>query len=366
VRAEDARARREAEYLNIYVADDGSLIGSFRVSPERGLTVVHGLDAEAGRVADPIGEGDPDEAVGDRRGRRSRIDGLVALCERSLDQLTAAGPDAAGERYQLVIHAPVEALSSVDGADDDGAAVELQAPGGLTVRIGPGTTRRVTCDCPTTLMLHGVDGSAVHVGRRTRRTQGRLRRAVNARDRGRCRAPGCTQPATQIHHIRHWADGGTTCLANLISLCDQHHWLVHEGGFALVVRSPGRWALIGPDGVTVESAPPPPPPDGVKPLLADPTIAADAVTGRWNGDKLDHNIALEWLASTRRREKDVALAATDVKSASAEASEASQASEAPSHFQWSPQTIESWCRTVDMLDAVSRDPSVKAFYVEDE
>ena len=136
VRAEDARARREAEHLTYHVDDDGALVGSFRVSPERALTVLHALDAEAGRVAEPLGEGDPDEPVAARRDRRSRIDGLVALCERSLDQLSAARPDESAERFQLVIHAPLDALSRRDDATDDGPAVELHAPGGATVRIG--------------------------------------------------------------------------------------------------------------------------------------------------------------------------------------------------------------------------------------
>ncbi|MGH8914538.1 MAG: HNH endonuclease, partial [Acidimicrobiia bacterium] len=31
-------------------------------------------------------------------------------------------------------------------------------------------------------------------------------------------------------HLRHWAQGGETSLANLASLCRAHHRAVHEGG----------------------------------------------------------------------------------------------------------------------------------------
>jgi hypothetical protein len=134
-------------------------------------------------------------------------------------------------------------------------------------------------------MLDDADGNPLHVGRRHRRIRGRLARAVHARDRGRCRAPGCTQRATQIHHIRHWANGGPTCLANLISLCDAHHWLVHEGGFTILTRSPGVWALASPAGVTVDPTQPTPPATG--PLPRDPDLVDDAVSGHWQGDRLD-------------------------------------------------------------------------------
>jgi len=81
------------------------------------------------------------------------------------------------------------------------------------------------------------------------------------------RPPGCTERASQIHHIRHWANGGPTCLRNLISLCDAHHWLVHEGGFTNVTRSANAWALLGPTGVTVGSRQDPAP--SVEPLAHD-------------------------------------------------------------------------------------------------
>src|SRR5207302_2315911 len=88
--------------------------------------------------------------------------------------------------------------------------------------------------------------------------------------------------------------GGPTCLRNLISLCDGHHWLAHEGGFTIVTRSPGRWALLGPTGVLVEPEPAAMP--GAAPRRDD-GVAADAVTGDWQGDAMTH-YALEVILQT--------------------------------------------------------------------
>jgi hypothetical protein len=72
------------------------------------------------------------------------------------------------------------------------------------------------------------DGIPFSVGRSQRVVPDRTRRIVELRDRG-CRVPGCTGRHVEIHHIIHWADGGTTDTWNLISLCKYHHKLHHQG-----------------------------------------------------------------------------------------------------------------------------------------
>jgi hypothetical protein len=84
-----------------------------------------------------------------------------------------------------------------------------------------------------------------------------------------------------IHHIRHWARGGSTCLINLISLCDAHHWLVHDGGWTIAVIRPGTWRFYAPDGRRLDTNHTPA--RSGQPLPIDPTIEADAVTGHWTG-----------------------------------------------------------------------------------
>jgi len=88
-----------------------------------------------------------------------------------------------------------------------------------------------------------------------------------------------------VHDVKT-ADGQSVSVGvDLISLCNAHHWVVHEGGFTVVVRSPGRWALLGPTGVVVE---PEPPATNGPARHRRHDVAADAVTGHWQGDRMTH------------------------------------------------------------------------------
>ncbi|WP_283247965.1 HNH endonuclease signature motif containing protein [Nocardioides coralli] len=65
-----------------------------------------------------------------------------------------------------------------------------------------------------------------------------------------CAFPGCTRPPVMghAHHIRHWADGGTTSLENLVLLCGHHHRTVHHT----------PWQVrLSPDDRQPEFLPPP-------------------------------------------------------------------------------------------------------------
>ena len=249
----DARAQYAGAYLKFSYADDGSVVGSFRLPPADGAEFVRALEAGSGRLPDYESEGDqrPDGRRPKAVAPRGYAWVLMAMARQFLDGLINEATPSHAERLQVVIHTTPEQLARSDGEADAAGADDV-----------------------------------LHVGRRSRRVAGRLRRAVEARDRGMCRAPGCTNRATEIHHIRHWANGGPTCLRNLISLCDGHHWAVHEGGFTVVRRSPGRWALLSPSGVVVEPAPPTT--QAHTTLLRDPKIESRAVTGLWEGDRLTH------------------------------------------------------------------------------
>ena len=338
-RANGLDEHAKSEHLNYHYDDEGFLVGSFRIAPERAPVVGHGLDVMTGRIQELDSEGDETSERTPRR-RRSRADALVEMCERAVDDASAEASPLAAERYQLVIHSSAESLARPDHADDEGSATELQAPGGLTVRLSPATARRLTCDCPSIRMVDGTDGSAVHVGRKTRRINRRLRRAVNARDRGMCQAPGCTERATQIHHIRHWANGGPTCLTNLISLCDGHHWLVHEGNFTIVPRGGRDWAFIGPAGVTVESTATPM--TQTEPFSYDPNIAADAVSGHWDGERLRHRAFLDTLTRPLPTPPKVEHAPAEAPQELADTGQISQA------------MIDHWLTFVADLDASGR------------
>jgi len=87
-----------------------------------------------------------------------------------------------------------------------------------------------------------------------------LRRLVTARDRC-CRFPGCDQPpaACQPHHITPRAQGGPTCLTNLLLLCSFHHLIaVHRWGWQVVLHPDGTVTATSPDRTrTLHSHSPP-------------------------------------------------------------------------------------------------------------
>jgi hypothetical protein len=62
-----------------------------------------------------------------------------------------------------------------------------------------------------------------------------LRRAVRARDHGRCRVPWCRSSRNvDQHHVVPRSEGGTHTRDNLITLCESHHIAHHEG--ALIIE----------------------------------------------------------------------------------------------------------------------------------
>lgn len=212
------------------------------------------------------------------------MDALIGICEQHLANQAAGASADRAEIYQLVVHATLDDLKNMGNEDSAATGITLGGLGTGKLRIHPATAARLACDCPVSVVIEDESGTPLHLNRKQRRVLGRLRRAVQIRDGGMCRAPGCTEPATQIHHIKHWVDLGDTCLENLISLCDGHHWAVHEGGFTVVTRSPGRWAFLSENGVTIE--PEPDVPSAATALPFDTDIAADASTGGWDGSRL--------------------------------------------------------------------------------
>ncbi|MFO0725822.1 MAG: HNH endonuclease signature motif containing protein [Myxococcota bacterium] len=71
-----------------------------------------------------------------------------------------------------------------------------------------------------------------------------LRKAVRARDGGRCVVPGCTHLRfVDIHHLVPTSLGGPNTLANLVSLCTAHHQRLHEGVLAVEPGGGGGWVV---------------------------------------------------------------------------------------------------------------------------
>lgn len=112
---------------------------------------------------------------------------------------------------------------------------------------------RLACDSEVSRVVFGPASQVLDVGRTQRLYTGSLRRAVVARDR-HCSYPGCDRaPARcEVHHVRSWAAGGETSLANGILLCWWHHEVVHTRHQRIHRdHTRGRWDFHGADGTPI-------------------------------------------------------------------------------------------------------------------
>jgi Domain of unknown function (DUF222) len=287
-----ANERHDRRYLSYRYDDDGSLVGQFRLDPEEGVAFIGSLDAELERSAERP-QGDPVTRTADLPIAARRADALVALVERALDgEANTAG---VRDRHEVVLH--VDAPVLADGAD--GRCELANGPA-----LAPETVRRLACDASVITIVDGPDGTPIDVGRKTRRVPTRLRRAVLARDRV-CVFPGCERPITEIHHRKHWANGGRTDFANLDGHCKYHHRLVHEGGWSVNRGDDGRVTFRRPDGtvletVTVRATPV----DGrIEAGNADRglSITSDTCVPRYYGDALELDWIVAGLCEVRER-----------------------------------------------------------------
>ena len=80
----------------------------------------------------------------------------------------------------------------------------------------------------------------------------KLDRFVRARDR-RCRFPGCRNRVHDVHHITHWAAGGTTAVDNGCLLCTVHHQHVHERGWTVTGNPNATLTFTSPTGFALTS-----------------------------------------------------------------------------------------------------------------
>jgi len=236
-----------------------------------------------GSVSDPAHRGahDNDVVVRDQAGDRIYPDELSArrLYEHNArvlaeiaDELLNGGHAGVigGERPHVEI-----TINLADLCDQTGHG-ELTLIGAtnpnLTTPIANTTVREHTCDAhirrvilneppPDPVHQHQhrerlirwllrTPSDIVDYGREERIVPPGLRRVLARRDGG-CIYPGCTRPPqhTHAHHVQHWADNGTTDLANLASLCNTHHHAIHEQAITITPtpskqpNQPGYWTI---------------------------------------------------------------------------------------------------------------------------
>lgn len=231
-RADEAQRERErhaSRTLAVFPGDDGMHVIHGRLMPEVAAVLMKAIEA----AADALYRAHPEVEPAQRR-----ADAIALLAERAL-AAGFEGVDSRAERYTVVVHVDAGTL----GAEGEPGRSDLEDG----TRLSAESARRIACDAGRVEVAHGPDGSVLDVGRKTRTIPPALRRALEVRDRG-CRFPGCGRRFTDAHHVKHWADGGGTSLANTVLLCRHHHMLVHEGGWSMAMDDEGRPTFFDPRG----------------------------------------------------------------------------------------------------------------------
>ncbi len=113
------------------------------------------------------------------------------------------------------------------------------------------------CDCSVTRILTSGPSIVLDIGRESRVVPPALRKAVSHRDRT-CRHPACDMPAafTDVHHIKHWTNGGPTTRANCCLLCRHHHTAVHKRGWSITGDPNDTLWFTSPKGTSYPSRAP--------------------------------------------------------------------------------------------------------------
>ncbi|HEX6394262.1 MAG TPA: DUF222 domain-containing protein [Acidimicrobiales bacterium] len=272
--------------------DDGNLVGRFCLPAEEGALFAAAIDAATSHgdveAADREGAWNPPAAA--------RADALMQLVSDGANTEASGSDD---DRYLVTILVEEKTLQSDDDATDSD-------PGVCHVSDGPGlsaeTARRLTCDGPTVTITEDSAGKVVGVGRRTRRPNRPLERALRHRDH-HCQYPSCTRRGhLHGHHIHHWINGGLTNLDNMILLCHRHHRRLHEGGFKMERLSDGSLRFFNRNGVEVPAVPAP------LPTAVRDSAESWSVTPyscQWDGGRPDYPMIVDTLLQS-----DGLLAAT--------------------------------------------------------
>ena len=137
-----------------------------------------------------------------------------------------------GERYRVVIdHCPTcrdNTIPTLGGAHEVSDTIAAEA----------------ACDAEIVEMRPGPAQ-----GHATRAIPPAVRRIVLNRAKWRCEVPYCRGRLwLDVHHLQHWARGGTHAVVNLVAVCSCHHRAIHTGTLAVERGSDGRIVVTRWDG----------------------------------------------------------------------------------------------------------------------
>ena len=224
-------------------------IAAYRAIDDRargsvGLPSANGENAPVG--ADPVTGEYADRADGDVRS--STVDPIATL--RADAFLSAVlGTDVSGQARGAGCAIETRVLVTVDLptllrlADNPG---RLDGYGD----IPPELTRRLAADgIWQRMIVDPVTGHLLDLGRSTYRPPRALVNYLHARD-VTCRFPGCNRNARRcdLDHAESWQRGGSTCSANMGSLCRRHHRAKTHAGWELHSEPNGSATFTSPTG----------------------------------------------------------------------------------------------------------------------
>jgi len=234
---EEANESHELRFLHLSQTLDGVFYINGRFDSEGGAILQTALNALSGPPT-------PDDK---RSPKQRRADALVELARQKLD--SGSLPAVGGQKPHLTVTVSMATLANQPGSP--AADLEWAQP------IPAETARRLACDAAVTPIFLDSESNQPRAGQTSRSISGSQRKALVFRDKG-CRFPGCDRPAdwTDVHHLKHWADGGKHVMDNMILLCRRHHRMVHEEGWQLVVTAEGNIVALMPDGFAFGAIPP--------------------------------------------------------------------------------------------------------------
>ncbi len=260
--------QREESSVSRWVEPEGLHHLHATLDPERGARVFAVLDAAVERAFRRAHPGSvqraPTGGVGQQRLAASAL--VEALTGIGSGSGGGGGP-AGSELVVLVDEASLRAgIEQLGGICETASGVPLPVA----------TARKLLCEAEVFPVVLGADGHVLDHGRGRRLASREQRRALRAMHRT-CVWPGCTVTFDRchVHHLTEYRHGGRTDLAELVPVCSEHHHLVHDLGWRLVLDGRRNVTLHAPDGSVAEVA-------RFEPLVPPPELAGPA-PGRARG-----------------------------------------------------------------------------------
>jgi hypothetical protein len=226
-RALEAEERRAAEHTRLTLTRCGD--GTTRIQGRLPDAAAHRLATYLDAFTSPRQHASSGHVESPGPIERRRGEAFCALLEH-LDPERL--PDHGGDATTVMVTVTLDQLRA-----------ELSTAGVISsddLRISAGELRRLACSAGIVPVVLGGRSEVLDLGRTSRLFSRAQRKAMRLRDR-RCRARGCSVPATwcEAHHLRPWASGGATDLDDGVLLCSFHHHRAHDPTYAATRCSDG-------------------------------------------------------------------------------------------------------------------------------